>query len=118
GNLNLTGIATSIADIATRTRDNQDSPDELAGGTFSITNLGSFGALFDTPVINQPQVAILVPGNIVKRPMVMADADGNDSIAIRHMMYLSLTYDHRIVDGADAGRFMTTLKNRLEAADF
>lgn len=118
GNLNLTGIATSIADIATRTRDNQVSPDELAGGTFSITNLGSFGALFDTPVINQPQVAILGPGNIVKRPMVMADADGNDSIAIRHMMYLSLTYDHRIVDGADAGRFMTTLKNRLEAADF
>ncbi len=118
GNLNLTGIATSIADIATRTRDNQVSPDELAGGTFSITNLGSFGALFDTPVINQPQVAILGPGNIVKRPMVMADADGNDSIAIRHMMYLSLTYDHRIVDGADAGRFMTTLKNRLEAGDF
>jgi len=118
GNLNLTGIATSIADIAARTRDNQVSPDELSGGTFSITNLGSFGALFDTPVINQPQVAILGPGNIVKRPVVMADADGNDSIAIRHMMYLSLTYDHRIVDGADAGRFMTTLKNRLEAGDF
>ena len=118
GNLNLAGIATSISDIALRTRDNKVKPDELSGGTFSITNLGSFGALFDTPVINQPQVAILGPGNIVKRPMVIPDADGNDSIAIRHMMYLSLTYDHRIVDGADAGRFMTTLKNRLEAGDF
>ncbi|WP_022870658.1 2-oxoglutarate dehydrogenase, E2 component, dihydrolipoamide succinyltransferase [Yaniella halotolerans] len=118
GNLNLAGIASSISDVALRTRDNQVKPDELSGGTFSITNLGSFGALFDTPVINQPQVAILGPGNIVKRPVVMADADGNDSIAIRHMMYLSLTYDHRIVDGADAGRFMTTLKNRLERAEF
>ena len=118
GNLNLAGIATSISDVALRTRDNQVKPDELSGGTFSITNLGSFGALFDTPVINQPQVAILGPGNIVKRPVVMADADGQDSIAIRHMMYLSLTYDHRIVDGADAGRFMTTLKNRLETAEF
>ncbi|NWN89023.1 MAG: 2-oxoglutarate dehydrogenase, E2 component, dihydrolipoamide succinyltransferase [Micrococcaceae bacterium] len=118
GNLNLAGIATSISDIALRTRDNKVKPDELSGGTFSITNLGSFGALFDTPVINQPQVAILGPGNIVKRPMVIPDADGNDSIALRHMMYLSLTYDHRIVDGADAGRFMTTLKNRLEAGDF
>ena len=118
GNLNLAGIASSISDVALRTRDNQVKPDELSGGTFSITNLGSFGALFDTPVINQPQVAILGPGNIVKRPVVMADADGNDSIAIRHMMYLSLTYDHRIVDGADAGRFMTTLKNRLETGEF
>ncbi|MDN5742382.1 MAG: 2-oxoglutarate dehydrogenase, E2 component, dihydrolipoamide succinyltransferase [Yaniella sp.] len=118
GNLNLAGIASSISDVALRTRDNQVKPDELSGGTFSITNLGSFGALFDTPVINQPQVAILGPGNIVKRPVVMADADGNDSIAIRHMMYLSLTYDHRIVDGADAGRFMTTLKNRIETGEF
>src|SRR5690625_856653 len=118
GNLNLAGIASSIADLASRTRDNKVKPDELSGGTFSITNLGSFGALFDTPVINQPQVAILGPGNIVKRPVVISDGEGNDVIAIRHMMYLSLTYDHRIVDGADAGRFMTTLKNRLEAAEF
>src|SRR5699024_8947472 len=118
GNLNLAGIARSISDVALRTRDNQVKPDELSGGTFSITNLGSFGALFDTPVINQPQVAILGPGNIVKRPVVMADAVGNDSIAIRYMMYLSLNYDHRIVNGADAVRFMTTLKNRLETGDF
>lgn len=118
GNLNLSGIASQISDLATRTRDNKVKPDELSGGTFSITNLGSFGALFDTPVINQPQVAILGPGNIVKRPMVVQDAEGNDTIAIRHMMYLALTYDHRIVDGADAGRFMTTLKQRLEAGEF
>src|SRR5690625_458946 len=118
GNLNLTGIAKAISDLAARTRDNQVKPDELSGGTFSITNLGSFGALFDTPVINQPQVAILGPGNIVKRPVVTTDAEGNDVIAIRHMMYLSLTYDHRIVDGADAGRFMTQLKNRLETGEF
>ena len=118
GNLNLTGIANAISDLAVRTRDNKVKPDELSGGTFSITNLGSFGALFDTPVINQPQVAILGPGNIVKRPVVVTDADGNDAIAIRHMMYLSLTYDHRIVDGADAGRFMTQLKNRLETGEF
>src|SRR5690625_2431041 len=118
GNLNLAGIASSIADLASRTRDNKVKPDELSGGTFSITNLGSFGALFDTPAINQPQVAILGPGNIVKRPVVISDGESNGVIAIRHMMYLSLTYDHRIVDGADAGRFMTTLKNRLEAAEF
>lgn len=118
GNLNLSGIANAISDLALRTRDSKVKPDELSGGTFSITNLGSFGALFDTPVINQPQVAILGPGNIVKRPMVSTDAEGNDVIAIRHMMYLSLTYDHRIVDGADAGRFMTQLKNRLEGGEF
>ena len=118
GNLNLTGIANAISDLALRTRDSKVKPDELSGGTFSITNLGSFGALFDTPVINQPQVAILGPGNIVKRPVVTTDAEGNDVIGIRHMMYLSLTYDHRIVDGADAGRFMTQLKNRLEAGEF
>ena len=118
GNLNLTGIANAISDLALRTRDSEVKPDELSGGTFSITNLGSFGALFDTPVINQPQVAILGPGNIVKRPVVSTDAEGNDVIAIRHMMYLSLTYDHRIVDGADAGRFMTQLKNRLEGGEF
>ncbi|MDN5693299.1 MAG: 2-oxoglutarate dehydrogenase, E2 component, dihydrolipoamide succinyltransferase, partial [Micrococcaceae bacterium] len=104
GSLNLTGLAQKIADVAERTRTNKISPDELSGGTFSITNIGSVGALFDTPIINQPQVAILGTGAIVKRPMVVTDADGNDSIAIRHMMYLSLTYDHRLVDGADAGR--------------
>lgn len=118
GNLNLTGIASAISDLAARTRNNKVTPDELSGGTFSITNLGSFSALFDTPVINQPQVAILGPGNIVKRPVVTTDTEGNDVIAIRHMMYLSLTYDHRIVDGADAGRFMTQLKNRLESGEF
>ena len=118
GSLNLTGLAQKIADVAERTRTNKISPDELSGGTFSITNIGSVGALFDTPIINQPQVAILGTGAIVKRPMVVTDADGNDSIAIRHMMYLSLTYDHRLVDGADAGRFLTTLRQRLEAGQF
>ena len=118
GSLNLTGLAQKIADVAERTRTNKISPDELSGGTFSITNIGSVGALFDTPIINQPQVAILGTGAIVKRPMVVTDADGNDSIAIRHMMYLSLTYDHRLVDGADAGRFLMTLRQRLEAGEF
>ena len=118
GSLNLTGLAQKIADVAERTRTNKISPDELSGGTFSITNIGSVGALFDTPIINQPQVAILGIGAIVKRPMVVTDADGNDSIAIRHMMYLSLTYDHRLVDGADEGRFLTTLRQRLEGGEF
>ena len=118
GDLSLAGMAKKIADVAKRTRENKIGPDELSGGTFTITNLGSFGALFDTPIINQPQVAILGPGAIVKRPMVVTDADGNESIGIRHMMYLSLTYDHRIVDGADAGRFLQTLKARLEEGNF
>ncbi|GAA3052837.1 MULTISPECIES: 2-oxoglutarate dehydrogenase, E2 component, dihydrolipoamide succinyltransferase [Actinomycetes] len=118
GDLSLAGMAKKIADVAARTRSNKIAPDELSGGTFTITNLGSFGALFDTPIINQPQVAILGPGAIVKRPMVVTDADGNESIAIRHMMYLSLTYDHRLVDGADAGRFLQTLKARLEEGAF
>ncbi|MEH0058877.1 MULTISPECIES: 2-oxoglutarate dehydrogenase, E2 component, dihydrolipoamide succinyltransferase [Auritidibacter] len=118
GNLNLSGIASQIAELAEKSRTGKISPDLLSGGTFSITNLGSFGALFDTPVLNAPQSAILGPGNIVKRPMIVPDAEGNDSIAIRDMMYLSLTYDHQIIDGADAGRFMTTLKNRLENAEF
>ena len=93
-------------------------PEELSGGTFTITNIGSVGALFDTPIINQPQVAILGTGTIEKRPKVVTDADGNDTIGIRHLMYLSLTYDHRIVDGADAGRFLQTLKARLEEGNF
>lgn len=118
GDLNLAGLAGKIADVANRTRTNKIGPDELSGGTFSITNIGSVGALFDTPIINQPQVAILGTGAIVKRAVVVTGADGDDTIAIRHMMYLSLTYDHRLVDGADAGRFLQTLKARLEAGAF
>ena len=118
GSLNLAGLAGKIADVAARTRSNKIAPDELSGGTFSITNIGSVGALFDTPIINQPQVGILGTGAIVKRPMVVQDENGDDSIAIRSMMYLSLTYDHRLVDGADAGRFLQTLRARLEAGQF
>jgi pyruvate dehydrogenase E2 component (dihydrolipoamide acetyltransferase) len=118
GNLNLAGLAGKIADVAGRTRVGKIGPDELSGGTFSITNIGSVGALFDTPIINQPQVGILGTGAIVKRPVVVADENGDDSIAIRSMMYLSLTYDHRLVDGADAGRFLQSLKARLEEGAF
>ena len=118
GDMQLPGLAQNIADLGSRGRDGSLSPDDLSGGTFTITNLGSFGALFDTPIINQPQVAILGTGTIVKRPMVIQDADGNDVVAIRHMCYLSLTYDHRIVDGADAGRFLQGLKARLEEGRF
>jgi 2-oxoglutarate dehydrogenase E2 component (dihydrolipoamide succinyltransferase) len=118
GDLNLGGIAGKIADVASRTRQGKIGPDELSGGTFSITNIGSVGALFDTPVINQPNVAILGTGAIVKRAVVVADENGDDSIAIRSMMYLSLTYDHRLVDGADAGRFLQSLKARLEEGAF
>ncbi|MET3719748.1 MULTISPECIES: 2-oxoglutarate dehydrogenase, E2 component, dihydrolipoamide succinyltransferase [unclassified Arthrobacter] len=118
GDLNLAGLAGKIVDVADRTRQGKIGPDELSGGTFSITNIGSVGALFDTPVINQPNVAILGTGAIVKRAVVVADENGDDSIAIRSMMYLSLTYDHRLVDGADAGRFLQTLKARLEEGAF
>ncbi|MFF0988615.1 2-oxoglutarate dehydrogenase, E2 component, dihydrolipoamide succinyltransferase [Kocuria nitroreducens] len=118
GDLNLGGLAKQIVDLGSRAKDGNITPDDLTGGTFTITNLGSFGALFDTPIINQPQVAILGTGSIVKRPMVVADADGNDTIAIRQMCYLSLTYDHRLVDGADAGRFLQALKARLEEGRF
>ncbi|MCT1614978.1 2-oxoglutarate dehydrogenase, E2 component, dihydrolipoamide succinyltransferase [Kocuria marina] len=118
GDLNLGGLAKQIAEVGAAAKDGSISPDQLTGGTFTITNIGSFGALFDTPIINQPQVAILGTGTIVKRPMVLTDADGNDTIAIRHMCYLSLTYDHRLVDGADAGRFLGSLKKRLEAGQF
>ena len=118
GDLNIPGLAKRINDLAARTRDNKVNPDELSGSTFTITNTGSGGALFDTPIINQPNVAILGTGSIVKRPMVVKDVDGNDVIAIRSMCYLSLTYDHRVVDGADAGRFLHTLKTRLEEANF
>src|SRR6266581_2177345 len=118
GDLNLTGIARQIADLAQRTRTNKISPDELSGGTFTLTNTGSRGALFDTPIINQPQVAILGTGAVVKRPVVVSDDNFGETIAIRSMVYLALTYDHRVVDGADAARFLGTLKARLEAGAF
>jgi 2-oxoglutarate dehydrogenase E2 component (dihydrolipoamide succinyltransferase) len=118
GDLNMGGVARKITDVAARTRDNKISPDELGGGTFTITNTGSRGALFDTPIINQPQVAILGLGAVVKRPMVMKGTDGGETIAVRSMVYLGLSYDHRIVDGADAARFLVTLKDRLEDGRF
>ncbi|MBU3692426.1 MAG: 2-oxoglutarate dehydrogenase, E2 component, dihydrolipoamide succinyltransferase [Candidatus Nanopelagicaceae bacterium] len=118
GDLNMGGIARKIVDVASRTRDNKISPDDLGGGTFTITNTGSRGALFDTPIINQPQVAILGVGSVVKRPMVVKGEDGGETIAIRSMVYLALSYDHRIVDGADAARFLSTLKERLEEGRF
>lgn len=118
GDLNMGGIARKISDLAARTRENKVSPDELGGGTFTITNTGSRGALFDTPIINQPQVAILGLGAIVKRPMVVRGEDGGETIAIRSMVYLGLSYDHRVVDGADAARFLVTLKERLEQGAF
>ena len=118
GDLNMGGVARKIADLAARTRDNKVNPDELSGGTFTITNTGSRGALFDTPIINQPQVAILGLGAIVKRPMVVRGEDGGETIAIRSMVYLALSYDHRVVDGADAARFLVTLKDRLEGGSF
>ena len=118
GDLNIGGVARRIADVAARTRDNKISPDELSGGTFTLTNTGSRGALFDTPIVNQPQVAILGMGAVVKRPMVQKGADGGENIAIRSMVYLALSYDHRLVDGADAARFLVTLKERLEEGRF
>ena len=118
GDLNIAGLSRKISDVASRTRDNKISPDELGGGTFTITNTGSRGALFDTPIINQPQVAILGIGAVVKRPMVMKGTDGGENIAVRSMVYLALSYDHRIVDGADAARFLVTLKERLEEGSF
>ncbi|MHA6668000.1 2-oxo acid dehydrogenase subunit E2 [Homoserinimonas sp. A447] len=117
GSLNLAELAAQIADLAARTRDNKLTPDELSGGTFTLTNTGSRGALFDTPVVFMPQSAILGTGIVTKRPVVVT-TDGSDSIAIRSMVYLALSYDHRIVDGADASRFLVQVKNRLEAGDF
>ena len=118
GDLNMGGIARRIAEVAQRTRDNKIAPDELGGGTFTLTNTGSRGALFDTPIINQPQVAILGLGAVVKRPTVVKGEDGGETIAIRSMVYLALSYDHRVVDGADAARFLSTLKERLEEGRF
>jgi pyruvate dehydrogenase E2 component (dihydrolipoamide acetyltransferase) len=116
--LNLSQIALQIADMAARTRENKLKPDELGGGTFTLTNTGSRGALFDTPVVFLPQVAILGTGVVTKRAAVVTDAEGNESIAIRSMVYLALSYDHRLVDGADASRFLVDVKARLEAANF
>ncbi|MDQ3455445.1 MAG: 2-oxo acid dehydrogenase subunit E2, partial [Actinomycetota bacterium] len=118
GDLNLGGMARKIADLADRTRRNKITPDELSGGTFTLTNTGSRGALFDTPIINQPQSAILGTGTVVKRPVVVAHPDLGEIVAVRSMMYLALSYDHRIVDGADAARFLGTMKQRLEGGDF
>jgi len=117
GSLTLAGFAKEIADLAERTRENKLKPDELAGGTFTLTNTGSRGALFDTPIVFLPQSAILGTGIVVKRPVVVSDG-GLDAIAIRSMVYLALSYDHRIVDGADAARFLVAVKNRLEGGDF
>ncbi|HEX5810526.1 MAG TPA: 2-oxoglutarate dehydrogenase, E2 component, dihydrolipoamide succinyltransferase, partial [Pseudonocardia sp.] len=116
--LNIAGLARHIADLAARTRDNKVGPNELSGGTFTITNIGSSGALFDTPIINQPQVAILGTGAITKEAKVATGLDGEDVIAIRSVCYLPLTYDHRLVDGADAGRFVTAVRERLEEGAF
>ncbi len=118
GDLSLAGLARKIADVADRTRSNKIGPDELSGGTFTLTNTGSRGALFDTPIINQPQVAILGTGSVVKRAVVIDDDNLGETIAVRQMVYLALTYDHRLVDGADAARFLSEVKERLESARF
>ena len=118
GDLNIPGLARRINDLAARTRENKVNPDELSGSTFTITNTGSGGALFDTPIINQPEVAILGLGAIQKQPRVIKDADGGDVIAIRSVCYLSLSYDHRLVDGADAARYLMAVRRRLEEGDF
>jgi 2-oxoglutarate dehydrogenase E2 component (dihydrolipoamide succinyltransferase) len=118
GDLNIGGLARKIADLAGRTRSGQVSPDELAGGTFTLTNTGSRGALFDTPIINQPQVGILGTGTVVKRAVVVEDPALGEVITVRSMVYLALTYDHRLVDGADAARFLLTIKERLEEGAF
>ena len=118
GDKDIAGIAASINDLAARTRDSKIGPDELSVSTFTVTNTGSGGALFDTPVLNMPETAIMGVGTIVKRPVVMKGADGADVIAIRSMVYLSLSYDHRLVDGADASRFLMDVKKRLEEGAF
>ncbi|MDQ4034257.1 MAG: 2-oxoglutarate dehydrogenase, E2 component, dihydrolipoamide succinyltransferase [Actinomycetota bacterium] len=117
GDLNIAGLARRIADLAERTRANKITPDEMSGGTFTISNTGSRGALFDTPIILQPQVGILGTGSVVKRPVVLSGEDG-DTIAVRSITYLALSYDHRLVDGADAARFLNTIKQRLTDAAF
>lgn len=116
--LDIAGLTAAIADLADRTRNNKLLPDELAGGTFTVTNTGSRGALFDTPLVFLPQSAILGTGIVAKRPAVVKTADGGESIAIRSLVYLALSYDHRIIDGADAARFLGQVKARLEEAAF
>lgn len=116
--LSIAETAKQISNLAERTRNNQLTPDELSGGTFTLTNTGSRGALFDTPVVFMPQSAILGTGIVTKRPVVMQSVDGSDVIAIRSMVYLALSYDHRNIDGADAARYLTAVKQRLEAGDF
>ena len=118
GRMSIAELSRQIAEVAARTRSGKIKPEEMAGGTFTITNTGSRGALFDTPIINQPQVAILGTGAVVRRPAVVRTADGTEKIDIRSMAYLALSYDHRLVDGADAARYLSTMKTRLEAADF
>jgi 2-oxoglutarate dehydrogenase E2 component (dihydrolipoamide succinyltransferase) len=118
GDLSLAGLARAINDIAARARSGGLKPDELSGGTFTITNIGSQGALFDTPILVPPQAAMLGTGAIVKRPRVIVDGAGNESIGVRSVCYLPLTYDHRLIDGADAGRFLTTIRKRLEEGSF
>ncbi|MGW9514074.1 2-oxoglutarate dehydrogenase, E2 component, dihydrolipoamide succinyltransferase, partial [Embleya sp. NPDC055610] len=118
GDLNIAGLSRKISDLAERTRTNKVSPDELAGGTFTLTNTGSRGALFDTPIFPQPQVAMLGTGAVVKRPVVVNDPTLGEVIAVRSMVYLALSYDHRLVDGADAARFLQTVKTRLEEGAF
>jgi 2-oxoglutarate dehydrogenase E2 component (dihydrolipoamide succinyltransferase) len=118
GDLNLAGIARKIADLAARTRDNKVTPDELSGATFTVTNTGSGGALFDTPIVPAGTSAILGTGTIVKRPVVATDELGQEYVAVRSMCYLALSYDHRLVDGADASRYLMTVKKRIEEGDF
>ncbi|MDP9828203.1 2-oxoglutarate dehydrogenase dihydrolipoamide succinyltransferase (E2 component) [Kineosporia succinea] len=118
GDLNIAGLARKIVEVAERTRTNKLSPDDLSGGTFTLTNTGSRGALFDTPILFPPQTGILGTGVVVKRPVVVKDDDGVESIGIRSIVYLALSYDHRLVDGADAARFLGTVKARLEEGAF
>ena len=118
GDLNLAGLARRIADVAERTRTNKIGPDELSGATFTVTNTGSRGALFDTPIVPAPQAAILGTGAVVKRAVVLNDPELGEVIVPRSMVYLALSYDHRLVDGADAARFLTAVKERLEAGNF
>jgi len=118
GDLNLAGIARKITDLASRTRANKVSPDELSGATFTVTNTGSGGGLIDTPIVPGGTSAILATGTIVKRPVVVTGADGGDVIAVRSMCYLSLSYDHRLVDGADASRYLMAIKTRIEEGAF
>jgi 2-oxoglutarate dehydrogenase E2 component (dihydrolipoamide succinyltransferase) len=113
---NLIGLAKDVNALANAARNNKLKVDDTQGGTFTLTNVGTFGSLMGTPIINQPQVAILAVGSIKKRPMVLETADG-DVIAVRHMMYLSLSYDHRVVDGSLGASFLTAVANALEAFD-